>query len=197
MQNDDDDPMGRNPDARQADYTNAPSSARLCLAARAADFIEASGQMCRTERPDIWAHRLPQDKVSIISLARRGRSTYGISSHGLLAEHTVEVTHALFPNANLRSANNIFISLNGRVTAFQHAAFPREELEGRHAGVQCHVENAHARLHGFLHQPNLLGHGPAPAALHGGDDFDPSKRLVRALEHSRKHGALPAPDALH
>lgn len=26
-------------------------------------------QMFRTERPDIWAHRLPQDEVSIISLA--------------------------------------------------------------------------------------------------------------------------------
>ncbi len=79
MQNDDDDPTGRNPDARQADYTNAPSSARRCLAARDADFIEASGHMCRTKRPDIWAHRLPQDKVSITSLARRGRSTYGIT----------------------------------------------------------------------------------------------------------------------
>lgn len=71
-------PTGRNPNARQADYTNAPSSARRCLAARDADFIEASGHMCRTERPDIWAHRLPQDKVAIISLARRGRSTYGM-----------------------------------------------------------------------------------------------------------------------
>jgi hypothetical protein len=76
VQNDDDDHTGRNPNARQADYTNAPSSARRCLAARDADFIEASGQMCRSERPDIWAHRLPTDKVSALSLARRGRSTY-------------------------------------------------------------------------------------------------------------------------
>jgi hypothetical protein len=79
VQNDDDDPTGRNPDARQADYTNAPPSACRCLAARGADFIEASGHVCRTERPDIWAHRLPKDKVSVISLARRGRTTYGIS----------------------------------------------------------------------------------------------------------------------
>ncbi len=66
MQIADDDPTGRNLDAKQADYTNAPSSACRCLAARDADFIEASGHMCRTERPDIWAHRLPQDKVSFI-----------------------------------------------------------------------------------------------------------------------------------
>ena len=61
VQYDDDDPTGGNLDARQVDDTNAPSS----LAARAADFIEASGHLHRTERPDICAHRLPQDRVPI------------------------------------------------------------------------------------------------------------------------------------
>ena len=75
----DDDPTGREPDARQADNTNAPSRAYRCLAAHDADFIEASGQMCRTERPDIWAHCLPEGKVASRALARRGRSTYGIT----------------------------------------------------------------------------------------------------------------------
>lgn len=65
MQNDDDDPTGRNPDARQADYTNAPSSASRCLAARDADFIEASGHMCRTERPDIWADSQGEELPSL------------------------------------------------------------------------------------------------------------------------------------
>ena len=77
--NDDDDPTGRVPDERQADYTNAPSRAYRCLAAHDADFIEASGQMRRTERPDIWAHCLPEGKVSSRALAQRGRSTYVIT----------------------------------------------------------------------------------------------------------------------
>jgi hypothetical protein len=35
--------------------------------------------------------------------------------HGLLAEHALEIAHALLQIANPGSANNIFISLNGRV----------------------------------------------------------------------------------
>jgi hypothetical protein len=72
-------PTGRYPDARQADYTNAPQRACRCLAARAADVIEASGHKRRAKRPDIWAHHLPEGFVSPQTLAQRGRSTYGIS----------------------------------------------------------------------------------------------------------------------
>lgn len=44
------------------------------------------------------------------------------------------------------------------ISAFEHATLPGEELGGGKAGTTCHVGNAHSRLHGFLHQPNLLGH---------------------------------------
>src|SRR5690606_11500088 len=53
--------------------------------------------------------------------------------------------------------------------------------------------NAHAGLHGFLNQPHLLGHRPATPALHGGNDFDPPKRLIGTLGHSSTHRRMPMP----
>lgn len=50
--------------------------------------------------------------------------------HRLLAQHALEIAHALLQLADLGSANNIFISLNGRVATFEHAALPGKELGG-------------------------------------------------------------------
>jgi hypothetical protein len=83
--------------------------------------------------------------------------------------------------ANLGCAHNVLIGPNGCVAALEHAELPGKELKRGNTSSPCQGGNAHARLHGFLYQPHLLSHGPASAALHGSDDFDPSKRLVGTL----------------
>jgi hypothetical protein len=77
--------------------------------------------------------------------------------HRLLAQHALEIAHTLLQLADLGSAHNILIGLNRRVAAFEHAALPGEELGRGNAGASCHIGHAHARLHGFLYQPHLLG----------------------------------------
>jgi hypothetical protein len=40
----------------------------------------------------------------------------------------------------------------------KHSALPGKELGGSDAGTACNIGNAHARLHGFLHQADFLRH---------------------------------------
>jgi hypothetical protein len=77
------------------------------------------------------------------------------------------------------------------VAALKHAVLPGEELGRRNAGL--------ARPHGkrscpaaWLPPPAEPSRpGPAPTALYGGDHFDPSKRLIGTLGHSRTHRRVP------
>src|SRR4051812_12967988 len=68
--------------------------------------------------------------------------------------------------------------------ALDHAALPSEQLGGRDSGTASNVRNAHSRLHGLFHQPNLLGSRPSAAALNRGDDFDPRNWLL--VGHDRR-----------
>ncbi len=48
--------------------------------------------------------------------------------HDLLAQHALEITHPFLEFAHLGGTHNIFISLNGQMATFEHAALPGKEL---------------------------------------------------------------------
>src|SRR4051812_28610361 len=77
--------------------------------------------------------------------------------------------------------------------ALDHATLPSKQLRGRDASTSCNKRHAHARLHGFFHQPDLLGSRPSASALHRGDDFNPGNRVIGARRHSRNHRPTPMP----
>ena len=93
---------------------------------------------------------------------------------------------------SLGGAHNVLISLNGCVAAFEHAALPGEELAGGDAVLAGDGGDRAAGLHRVLDEADLLGGGPAAAALDRGDHLD-ALRGVRIGSHRRTHRRMPMP----
>src|SRR5512133_2926794 len=104
------------------------------------------------------------------------------SARRLATKQTFEITHSLLEFSNARGADHILIGLHGCMPALDHATLPSKQLRGCDASTSCDERHAHARLHGFFHQPDLLGSRPSAAALHRGEtsnrEIGPSEGIV-------------------
>lgn len=85
--------------------------------------------------------------------------------HRLATEQAFEGTNPLLQIADARRADDILIGLDCSVSPLQHTALPSEQLRGRDTGLAGDERNAHARLHGFLDEADLLARGPPTPTL--------------------------------
>jgi len=116
--------------------------------------------------------------------------------HRLATEQAFEVTNPLLQIADARRADDVLVGLDCSVPPLQHTALPGEELRGRDTSLAGDERNAHARLHDFLGEADLLVCRPPTPTLNGRDHFDPRERAVGGVRHSRTHRRMPMPSRL-
>jgi hypothetical protein len=91
---------------------------------------------------------------------------------GLATEPALELPDPLLELADLGGADHLVVDPDRLPAALGNPLPPSERQAQRDAELAGHERNRHARLEGLLDQPDLLGHRPAPAALHRGDHLD-------------------------
>ena len=80
--------------------------------------------------------------------------------HGLAAKQALQLPDPLLEIADLRGADDVLVSLDGGLTAFEHPPFPREQLRARDPRAAGHERHAHPRLHRLFDEADLFCRRP-------------------------------------